>query len=116
MSSPVNNPGFWFQALINRNGVYVQRQGTIVDAEYPYQALGNLRKMAEEWGSPIVEAAIYEINTDGEVGRQMLKTDSAGRTEWTGNHTCDRKPTPAPWEFGTYMAQTNFKVFNMEDT
>ena len=105
---------YWFQALINRNGVCVQRQGT-VEADYAYAATNEVRKLAAEWGVPIMELAIYEINEEGVVGRQLIKTSDSG-TKWTGqSHTCEDEVRP--YQFGTFFSTKSFPTFTFnEDT
>lgn len=105
---------YWFQALINRNGVCTQRQGT-VNGDYAYQAMGEVRKLAEDWGVPMMECAIYEINDlTGEVGRQLIK--SSDEDKWGIRHTCE--DDVQPYRFGTYLSDKTFPTFTFpqEDT
>lgn len=113
MSHSVKKPKpFWFQCLINRNGVCTMRQGT-VHAEYAYMALDNVKELADEWGMPLIETGIYEIDENGEVGKQILKSEG-GSTKFV-NYTSS-KPEPKPYEFGTWFQKKTYKVLNIGDT
>lgn len=109
---------FWFQAVINRNGVAIPRQGT-VKAAYAYQAMNEIKIMAEkEWKQPYMSVAIYHLTEHGEVGTLIMKTgNSGGVTKYRDKrHTCDATPKPAPYEFGTYYAKKNYPVFSPKET
>lgn len=114
---------YWFQALINRNGCMMTRQGTVQGA-YAVDALSQVKEMAKEWGMPMMDCAIFAIDEEGAVGRQILKTSGSGNgIQYTANHAYNnhtrvkRPPEPKPYEFGTYWSAKAFPTFTfMEDT
>lgn len=111
--STKSQASYWFQCLVNRNGICTTRQGTI-HADYPYQAMTRVRTMAEEeWGVPLMEVCIYTITKEGEVGTQVLKSGADGGTSHYRTHTCDY---PEPWKFGTYKSEERFPTNSLEDS
>lgn len=113
MSGP-STKSFWFQAIVNRNGVCTTRQGLLTDSQYAYQAMAALREMASEWNLPLMSAAIFEVTEDGEVGKQILRS-SGSDTVYVASksHTCD---TVQPYRFGTTTREKVFVTLKLEES
>jgi hypothetical protein len=122
MSKVTPDKTYWFQAIINRNGVMVTRQGAM-SAGYAYEVKDNIvEKAKSDWKCPLVSVDIYAMDKEGELGVLLLSTK--GLTDWnsssamtnsTTNVTRVKKPEPKAWEFGTFFAVRNYTTRNMED-
>jgi hypothetical protein len=103
---------YWFQAVINRNGVMVTRQGAMV-ADYAYEVKDNIFERAKaEWKFPIESLEIYLMTKEGELGNLILTTKGMETKTITRVNT----PDPKPWEYGTYYSKRNYPTIKLEDT
>ena len=124
MSRKSDPRSYWFQATIRRNGIITPKQGTIF-ADFAYQAVEKLKKMAEEdWKVPLVSVGMYELTQSGSVGREIISISEQAltRVKHTGvyvphkTENVPKKDEPKPYIFGTYYQQRGFATLILEDT